>query len=236
MSRDPDIPAVVTLVITAAIAAVLLWPRRSAAAVAEPASIDWWNDSDPNQPGNFNFTWNYGNPFIMTPTYDHSQALRAFLYMIRRAEHEERFSDEETYRLFYSSIPFTSYADHPVITGEVKPVRLPDRFCAPAGLRPPCYTTAAGAYQIIRPTWQRVRQEGAWGPYLADFSPPNQDEAARRLLLERGALAAIDAGDFARAVRLAAPVWASLPGSTAQQGGKSFDQVLALYNKGLMVA
>lgn len=234
MARGPGISAAVALAITAAAAAVLFWPRRSAA--AEIASIDWWNDPDPYQPSSFNFVWDYGNPFTVTPTYDHSSALRAFLYMIRRAEHEERFSDAESYGLFYSSIPFTSYADHPVITGEVKPIRLPDRFCAPAGLRPPCYTTAAGAYQIIRPTWNRIRQRGAWGPYLYDFSPANQDEAARRLLLERGALTAIENGDFTRAVQLAAQVWASLPGSTAQQGGKSFDQVLALYNEGLTVA
>lgn len=226
-------PSAAFLFAVAAFAAIAFWPRRAV------ASIPIYTETEYYDPG-FEFVWDYG----MIPEYDmtpipldnEDRNLRAFLYMIRSAEHDPLFSDGERYGLFYSSIPFTDYSEHPAITGEVKPVRLPDRFCAPAGLRPPCYSTAAGAYQIIRPTWQRVRAAGSWGPRLPDFSPASQDEAARRLLIERGALADVQGGNVIEAVRKVAPVWASLPGSTAQQGGHSMSHIAALFERGLWVA
>lgn len=218
----------------AAIAAVVLWPRRASASTQQtlPESFSdgylWVPQVSYGE-----ITW----PVIEPAMIDQSeQRVRAFLYMIRSAEHDPTYSDGERYGLFYSSIPFTNYADHPANTGEVSPVRLPDRFCKPAGLNPPCYSTAAGAYQIIRPTWNRIRQRGVWGEYLQDFSPTNQDEAARRLLYERGALEPIKKGNLEDAVRRVASVWASLPGSTAQQGGRSMNEIYALFNQGMMVA
>ena len=157
--------------------------------------------------------------------------LSAFLYMIRVAETGSR--DEGAYSIYYGGSRFSSFADHPVATGEKKGVPLPDRFCRAAGLAPGCVSTAAGAYQFILPTWRAVRQAGAWGPALPDFGIDSQDEGARRLLLQSGALAVLLAGNVEGAIARASSIWASLPGSTAQQGGKTLDQALALYREGL---
>jgi len=91
--------------------------------------------------------------------------------------------------------------------------RLPDRYCRGAGLRPPCYSTAAGAYQLIWPTWHRMRERLR----LPDFSAFSQDEAARELLEERGAVTLLSMGDIAGALRCASKEWASLPYSSAHQ-------------------
>lgn len=79
------------------------------------------------------------------------------------------------------------------------------------------FTTAAGAYQIIFATWDRLRLVLA----LPDFSPPNQDAAATQLIRERNALDAVYAGDTATAFGRCWPVWASLPGSTYAQPVRS---------------
>lgn len=164
---------------------------------------------------------------------DGRDRLSAFLYMIRTAEHGQWRPDADRYTTFYSGLRFSNLADHPVITGERQGVRLPDRFCRAAGLSPGCVSTAAGAYQIIRPTWIRVRAAGAWGPRLPDFGVDSQDEAARRILMQSGALARLDAGDVEGAIRRAATQWASLPGSTSGQPQKSMAQALAYYQDGL---
>lgn len=157
--------------------------------------------------------------------------LSAFLYMIRVAETGRR--DESAYFTYYGGSRFSNLADHPVATGEKAGIRLPDRFCQAAGLPPGCVSTAAGAYQFILPTWRSVRQAGTWGQALPDFGVDSQDEAARRLLVQLGALERLEAGDIEGAITRAGRAWASLPGSTAQQGGKTMDQALALYNEGL---
>jgi len=166
-----------------------------------------------------------------TPDY-----LGAFLYMIQAAETgAHAVATGDAYRTLYGGALFQSMEDHPANLGWPG-VTLPPRMCAAVGLRPGCVSTAAGAFQIIRPTWDRVRKAGRWGPYLYDFSEASQDEAGRRLLIECGALPLIEAGDFDGALRKAAPVWASLPGSTAQQNPKSRAAVYALYSSALGVA
>lgn len=158
-------------------------------------------------------------------------ALDGLLYAIRTAE-VGRVPDAERYFYGYGFARFSGTDDHPIITGELRPVPLPERFCRAAGLRPGCVSTAAGAYQFIRPTWERLRQAGRWGPRLPDFSPASQDEAARRLLREIGAARALERGDTQDAIARSATQWASLPGSTAQQGGISMARALALVAEG----
>ena len=167
------------------------------------------------------------------PEMGQPDRLSAFLYMIRTAEHGERSDDGARYSTFYGGARFSNLSDHPVNTGERKGVPLPDRFCRAAGLRPGCVSTAAGAYQIIRPTWDSVRRAGAWGPRLPDFGVDSQDEAARRILARSGALARLDAGDVEGAIRAAATQWASLPGSSSGQPQKSMAQALAYYQAGI---
>lgn len=176
---------------------------------------------------------NVGDETVENPFVDANSNLRAFLYMIRAAEHYPGATDAERYSTFYGGGRFVDMTDHPVLTGELRGVRLTDRQCADAGFGPGCVSTAAGAYQIIRPTWQRVRQAGAWGGYLPDFGAESQDEAARRILFEIGALPMIEAGMIEDAIILAGSQWASLPGSSANQNPKSMQVALSLFNQGL---
>jgi len=161
------------------------------------------------------------------------QKLNAFLFMIRSAEHvyPRDVLNNACYNIFYGGDYFTNMSDHPVNTGEMRGVPLPAAMCIASGFASgKCVSTAAGAYQIIRPTWNRVR---SMEPRIPDFSQASQDEAARRLLAECGALPLIYAGDVEGAVRKASKLWASLPGSSAQQNPKSLAFVLARYEDGI---
>jgi len=209
----------------------LLWATKSRAAADPWGDVvswspdgDWWPAPEPDPD-------HEGEPMNGTPDY-----LGAFLYMIQSAETGvAAVATGDAYRMLYGGTLFDSLADHPANLGWPG-VKLPDRMCRAAGFGPGCVSTAAGAFQIIKPTWTRVRKAGGWGPYLPDFGPESQDEAGRRLLIECGALPLIERGDFDGALRRAAPVWASLPGSTAQQGPKTRAEVYALYSSALGVA
>lgn len=160
--------------------------------------------------------------------------LYGFLYMIRASEHTLADARSgKAYQVFYGGSTFTNMSDHPVLTKEKAPVQLPDDFCRKVGLGPGCVSTAAGAYQITRPTWNQFRAGGSWGPYLPDFSNGSQDEAARRILIRDGVLPLLYEGRLSEAIHKAAARWASLPGSTAGQGGKTLDYVVARYNEGV---
>lgn len=158
-------------------------------------------------------------------------AVAAFLYMIRASEHvfPRDVENDAAYNIFYGGARFEDLSDHPVNTGEMKPVKLPDAMCRAVGRSPGCVTTAAGAYQIIRPTWNRARE--ALG--LPDFSPESQDKAAIFLLEESGAMERLGLDDLEGAIAKASAVWASLPGSTAQQNPKKLAYVLERYAEGL---
>lgn len=164
--------------------------------------------------------------------------LSAFLYMIRSCEHvyprDVQGGDNAlAYTTFYGGERFSDLSDHPVITGELEPIKLSDAMCRAAGLGPGCVTSAAGAYQLIKPTWERLKKaKGAMQP-LWDFSPASQDEAAVRLLDEIGATKLIQAGRIEDAIKVASKVWASLPGSTAQQNPKKLQYALDRFAEGL---
>lgn len=223
MRHGPNSGALLTL--AALVAAFFIWPRDAQAAQpAEDLPGDWPMPPAPD--------FGLDNEGYVMPDPDAN--LRAFLYMIRAAEHNPtQAANGVAYGMFYSGIPCFNFADHPVITGERVGVRLPDAMCRAAGFSAGCVSTAAGAYQIIKPTWQRVRRAGAWGSRLGDFSPASQDEAARRLLFEVGALPLIESGDIEGAIKRAAPVWASLPGNYAKQRQFTIDAALALFGDGL---
>lgn len=79
------------------------------------------------------------------------------------------------------------------------------------------YTTAAGRYQFLKPTWDGLtRQYG-----LKDFSPQSQDIAAIGLLIQNGALPHILKGDYQTATRKSGRTWASLPSSPYAQPKRS---------------
>lgn len=179
------------------------------------------------------------NPIFETPQIppevramnDPQANLSAFLYMIRSTEHvyPRDVVNDAAYSIFYGGSKFQSFRDHPVITGEKKGIKLSDAMCRAAGLKPGCVSTAAGAYQFIKPTWVRLRDR----LNLPDFSPASQDLAAIALLDEIGATSLILDGDIESAIYKASRVWASLPGSTAQQNPKALSYALNRFEDGL---
>lgn len=164
------------------------------------------------------------------------QNIAAMLSMIRYAEGTAQSGDP--YRVCYAfretingrdgiSGTFDDWLDHPAVTGEWKGERLPDSMCKNAGFGPGCVSTAAGAYQIIKPTWQKIK--GALG--LDDFGPNSQDSAAIELIRRRGALEDVKAGRIATAIDKCRNEWASLPGNYAKQGQRSMASLVDWYQQ-----
>ncbi|MDT4864541.1 hypothetical protein FQZ97_993050 [compost metagenome] len=134
----------------------------------------------------------------------------AFLMMIRTAEGT---AGGNGYRTLFGGGTFDSYADHPrqVITrmSNGKPIS----------------SSAAGAYQFLRKTWDTLVERLG----LPDFSPASQDVAALELIREAGALGDVDAGRFALAVRKVRKIWASMPGAGYGQPEVALNRLQAAY-------
>lgn len=152
---------------------------------------------------------------------DPNANLAAFLAVIRTGEGT---ADADGYRRVYGGALFDSYADHPANMGW-RGVELPANYCGAVGKGPGCVSTAAGAYQQLKPTWNRVKQRLG----LRDFSPANQDAAAIELIREQGALDDVQAGRFDEAIQKVADVWASLPGSPYGQPVISLAKAQRIY-------
>jgi lysozyme len=219
----------------AAIAALLLYSKQSSA--ADNSGMVSPSNGDPANipPDNLNYDPSLIPPVsvIDVPNIEVlpvNDPISAFLFMIRSTENPP-VSDNERYFRFYGNSIFTDTSDHPVITGEKTGIRLSDKMCRDAGYSPGCVSTAAGAYQITNPTWKRIRAAGVWGSRLPDFSPASQDEAARRLLKDNGALGWLAMGDMPHAIASASRLWASLPGSTAGQPTASYETAVAYFNQ-----
>lgn len=207
-------------------------------AAPEWVGLDATGDGPPewaDEPGATDFTSAaYEGGFVPISSVDPA-SLDALLFTIRTAEVGPA-PDSDRYFIGYGFRRFAGTSEHPVVTGELQRVKLPDRMCRDAGLNPPCYSTAAGAYQFRVATWQEMRAAGPWGPRLPDFSPASQDEAARRLLMRTGSIERLARGDIEGAILRAGKHWASLPGSTANQRPKTMAQALAFYQAGLRQA
>lgn len=156
--------------------------------------------------------------------------LDAFLMMLSHAEGTDRVVD--AYRCCFA-FKYTTHdlAYHPAEqrpdgTVEWHGEKLPDAMCIAAGLHPPCVSTAAGRYQITKPTWLRLKSLLK----LHNFGPDSQDDCAVQLIKERGALDLIYAGEVAAAISKCSAEWASLPGNSASQPQRSFAQLLNAYS------
>lgn len=136
------------------------------------------------------------------------QNIDAFLWAIRVSEGTDGLNG---YSMLVGGGLFGSFADHPRVL-----VNLPN-----LGIK----SSAAGAYQILRRTWDDVR--GAIG--APDFSPPWQDRAAVELIRRRGALADVRAGRFATAINKCKKEWASLPGAGYGQHENSLARLQNAY-------
>jgi muramidase (phage lysozyme) len=102
---------------------------------------------------------------------------------------------------------------------------LTDQQCINAGFSPGCKSTAAGRYQITRPTWERIKVILG----LQDFTAHSQDDACVQLLKECKALDLINAGRVAEAITACRHEWASLPGNAAGQPQTKFADLIQAY-------
>lgn len=132
-----------------------------------------------------------------------SANLKAFLSAIATFESAV---GPEGYTMLYGGGHFSDMRDHPANLGW-RGVRLPVNLCEKANLSAGCVSTAAGRYQFIRPTWNRLKRM----LNLPDFSPESQDAAAAQLLIENDALDDVEAGRFVEAIKKVRKVWASMP-------------------------
>ena len=137
-----------------------------------------------------------------------AENVRAFLSMIATSEGTDRAADP--YRVCYGyRHTIQDLIDHPAVTGEWMGESIANLGPKYSGMK----STAAGRYQIIKPTWVRCRN----ALRLADFSAASQDAAAVYLIKTRRALDAVQAGRIEEAISLCRDEWASLPGGSSGQ-------------------
>jgi len=111
---------------------------------------------------------------------------------------------------------FSGYEDHPFADGR-SPVLV---------RRVPLLTsTASGRYQLLLHWWDLYKSQ----LHLPDFSPLSQDLVALQQIKERGGRGLILSGDIAGAIHACSNIWASFPGNTYNQGGKTLDYLLQKY-------
>jgi lysozyme len=226
------------LALTLTAAAVLLLAASSSARASIEAgeggaSLDLGNLTDNIENIVNQFT---EQPAIEVPPDQAGQNIAAFLGMIRQAEGTAASPDPYAVCYGYRHT-IQDFSNHPSVTAQDKsrlPVtnewrgeRLPDDMCRNAGFGPGCVSSAAGAYQIIRPTW--LKAQAALN--LPDFGPESQDAAAVYLIERRHALEDVKAGRLAAAVDKCRNEWASLPGNYAKQGQRDLSTLAAWYQQ-----
>lgn len=164
--------------------------------------------------------------YTMAPIPQAGTNIAAMLETIAKSEGTAGRGDP--YRVCYAyRHTISSLSDHPAVTGEWRGEALSDAMCSGAGLGPGCVSTAAGKYQIIKPTWLALKRK----LNLPDFSPASQDAAAVELLRQRGALVPLEQGRFADAVFAARKEWASLKGAGYGQGERSIEWLTAKFTE-----
>ena len=195
------------------------WQQRQGTDVVDLTDVAWWPasyDEISQEPGIFEAAAINMNPSTYTPdtapVSQGDQNARAFLDMIAYSEGTANQPDNG-YRTLFGYGTFDSYADNP-------------RVRVPFGTT---YSTAAGRYQILAPTWDGLQKT----LHLPDFGPASQDAAALQLIAERGALNDVRSGRVQEAIYKVRKVWASLPGANyAGQGMRSLDSLIAAYSRG----
>jgi len=141
--------------------------------------------------------------------------------MVSHSEGTDKAPDP--YRVCYGfKHTIQSFINHPALTGEW--MGEPIDFLGPAYKGQ--ISTAAGRYQINRPTWIYLLTKID----LPDFTAPSQDLAAAELIREKGALELIMAGNIGDAIIACRSTWASLPGGSSGQPQRSTTELFAAYS------
>ena len=140
--------------------------------------------------------------------------LKAFLDMVATSEIGAELLEltDNGYDVLVGSTPahilrFTSYADHPNILNEK------------------LNSTAAGRYQTLHRYYDAYKKKLD----LPDFSPASQDAIAIEMITECHALADIEVGFLASAIKKCSSRWASLPGAGYGQHENKFDDLKTAY-------
>ena len=136
----------------------------------------------------------------------------ALLVVIRTGEGT---ADPDGYRRLFGGELINDLSDHP---RRVVRKRLGGR---------PISSSAAGAYQALRGTWDDFIR--ACGPH--DFYPESQDEFAMWCIKRRKALADIEAGRFREAIQKLNKEWASLPESPYGQPVMTWAKAHKIYEE-----
>jgi muramidase (phage lysozyme) len=142
--------------------------------------------------------------------------IAAFLRVIKYAEGTDpNGRGQDPYRIVYGYNHIVqNMSDHPSNTGEW-----------PGAQTPWGWTTAAGAYQFLQSTWNDLNTRYGF----RTFTPYNQDQRVIERLKDRGALTAVQNGDFENAIALTNKEWASLPGSPYGQPTRTMAQLAQVY-------
>lgn len=136
--------------------------------------------------------------------------IKAFLDTIAWAEGT---AGADGYRTEYTGATFTDYSTHP------------DRVqCAASNGRQLC-SSAAGRYQFLKPTYDRMAQKLG----LRDFSPRSQDMAAVELIREQEAIEDIKKGNIKSAFEKISPIWAHIEGAGYGQPEYPLEKLEAVY-------
>lgn len=144
----------------------------------------------------------------------------AFLTMVSHSEGTDRAADP--YRVCFGyKHTIQDMSDHPAITGEWMGESL--AFLGPAYALE--ISTAAGRYQINRPTWLDCKMNAG----ITDFTPDSQDTAAQYLIRRKNAMYLVESGHIAAAVNLCASIWASLPGNDYGQPNHRLADLIGVY-------
>lgn len=151
----------------------------------------------------------------------------AFLSMLRRSEGTSTSSATKCggYDVVVTGADgkpevFTDFSAHPFARGRPAKLIRPARAGAKA-----LYSTASGAYQCLLDNWTHYSALLD----LPDFGPESQDAIALQQIREFRALPLIDSGDIAGALRIVAPLWASLQGAGYGQHENTTDTLIAWY-------
>lgn len=133
--------------------------------------------------------------------------IRAFLQLIRSAEGTIA---DNGYTTLFGYDQFEGFDDHP------------RTLVVKSGYR----STAAGAYQIIEPTWNDLVKAYKF----SDFTPTTQDKAAIMLIKQAGALEMVKKGDIQGAILKTNRTWASFPGSPYGQPVITMEAAINRFN------
>jgi muramidase (phage lysozyme) len=211
-----------SLAVSAAIVAAAYWYWQQQKTARDGASIDEsWTDSGTTEQDESGGVMAMVNDVIQPTATSDEANVAAFLAMIRVGEGTA--NARGYYELCGGSF-VTDLSDHPANMGW-RGLPLSDAQCRGAGRGPGCVSTAAGAYQFIKPTWNGLRDKLG----LPDFSPASQDAAAIEMIRQRGALSAVQSGDIVTAIKKCEKTWASFSGAGYGQHEVALNSMLINY-------